>query len=156
MPASTDRTLRSVSFVVYGVPAPAGSKRAFPRKGGGVIVTDDSKRSKPWQAAVSAAAGEAMRGAPPLAGALYLNLAFTMTRPRGHYGTGRNGETVKPSAPTYPTVKPDATKLARAVEDALTGIVWRDDAQVVLQEIWKSYGPTAGVVITVRELEAAP
>lgn len=32
---------------------------------------------------------------------------------------------------------PDVLKLARGVEDALTGIVWRDDAQIVNESLSK-------------------
>ncbi len=37
-------------------------------------------------------------------------------------------------------MKPDATKLVRALEDALTRIVWKDDAQVVTQVVHKRFG----------------
>ena len=47
-----------------------------------------------------------------------------------------------------------ATKLIRAVEDALTGIVWRDDAQVAVQKVAKVYGDEPqGAVITIEEIE---
>lgn len=143
---------RTITFYIAGVPAPAGSRKGFVnRKTGGVIMAPASKRSRPWQAAVSAAAAEAMSG-ELLAGPLELSVVFHMARPLGHFGTGRNRATVKPSAPAYPAVKPDATKLLRAVEDALTGVVWRDDAQVVDQHAHKRYAPTAGCLVIVSEL----
>lgn len=142
-----------VSFTVYGIPAPAGSKRGFQR-GGRVIITDDSKRSRPWKAQVATAAGETMDGAGLLSGPLLLEVLFVMPRPRGHLGTGRNAERVRASAPTHPIVKPDTTKLLRAVEDALTGIVWRDDAQVVVQHVEKVYGEPARCFVSVRPLIA--
>ena len=46
-------------------------------------------------------------------------------------------------------------KLARAVEDALTGIVWRDDAQIVDEQLSKVYGEPARVEVDVAELEHA-
>ena len=39
----------------------------------------------------------------------------------------------------YPITKPDATKMLRAVEDAMTGIAWLDDAQIVRQVVTKRY-----------------
>lgn len=146
----------TVSFTVHGVPAPAGSKRGFYRAGR-VIITDDAKRSRPWKAQVADAAAEAMTFhdpdgtsgyRPPLEGPLHLLLIFWMPRPTGHYGA----RGVRPSAPPYPAVRPDVTKLVRAVEDALTGIVWRDDAQVVHQEASKRYGVPPRVEIRVSEL----
>lgn len=54
---------------------------------------------------------------------------------------------------TRPTVKPDYDKLARSTADALTGILWVDDGQVVDAEIHKIYGAPAHVQITVELLE---
>ena len=73
---------------------------------------------------------------------------------KGHYGTGRNADQVKASAPPHPTTKPDATKLVRAVEDALTGVIWRDDSQVVRQWASKVYDDCEGVSVIVTELAA--
>jgi Holliday junction resolvase RusA-like endonuclease len=48
----------------------------------------------------------------------------------------------KPQEPQHPSwhiVRPDADKLIRAVLDALTGKVWRDDCQVAELLIRKRY-----------------
>lgn len=138
-----------VKFTVPGIPAPAGSKNGFyNRKQGRVIITDDSYRAKPWMAAVAAAAHEAHAG-ELLAGPLELQVHFVLPRPAGHFGKGVNAEVIRPGAPTHPTVRPDITKLVRAVEDALTGIIWRDDAQVVVQHLTKTYGHRAECLIAV-------
>lgn len=135
-----------IRFVVVGHSEPAGSKRAFAvrRAGlptGAVAVTDDNPKAKSWQHEVRSAAAEAMRDTPGLLdGPLSLDVRFYFTRPRGHYGTGRNAATLKPSAPRFPIVRPDTTKLVRAIEDALTGVLWRDDALVVSQVAAKLYG----------------
>jgi Holliday junction resolvase RusA-like endonuclease len=130
----------TVAFTVHGIPQPAGSKRAFQnRHTGRIVVTDDAKRSRPWKTDVTEAAAVAMLGAPLLDGPLLLELRFWMPRPKGHYGTGRNAGQVRASAPRFPAVKPDVLKLARAVEDALTGIVYRDDAQIVTETLEKAY-----------------
>jgi Holliday junction resolvase RusA-like endonuclease len=73
-------------------------------------------------------------------GPVGLAVVFHLRRPKGHFGTGRNADRVKASSPAWPCVKPDCTKLLRGVEDAMTGIVWRDDAQVVEQMVSKVYG----------------
>ncbi len=80
---------------------------------------------------------------------------FFVTRPREHYGSGKNANILKPSAPSHPTGRPDVTKLIRSTEDALTGIVWRDDAQIVEQIGHKGYAQKPGCHIFVRELEPA-
>jgi Holliday junction resolvase RusA-like endonuclease len=140
-------------FTVYGEPKPAGSKKAFVnKKTGKAIVTDDSKGSKPWKQEVAAVAMQARVDAglsTLLTGPVRLEVTFIQTRPKHHYGTGRNADKLKDSAPTYPTVKPDATKLLRAVEDALTGVLWKDDNQVVDQFVYKRYGTAMAAAITV-------
>lgn len=153
---SVERPGRFIAFTVDGVAAPAGSKRAFAhRTTGRIVVTDDSKRSRPWKQQVAATAAAAMDG-PLLAGPLELVVTFTMPRPKGHFGQGANAARVKPAAPAFPIVKPDVTKLVRAVEDALTGVVWRDDAQVIAQHAHKVYGETAKCEVEVLSLEAVP
>ncbi len=94
-------------------------------------------------------------GEEPFTGPVELRLGFDLPRPAGHSGTGRNVGTVKPSAPTYPTVAPDLDKLTRCVADAITDAgLWRDDAQVCVIHAAKRYvtGPP-GVHITVTELD---
>lgn len=139
-----------VSFTVHGHAATAGSKRGFYNaKAKRVIVTDDNAKSRPWKAQVADAAAQAMNGREPLDGPLLLELTFWIPRPKGHYGTGRNAPAVKPGAPQAPAVKPDLLKLARAVEDALTGVVYRDDAQVCAETLTKAY-TTGGARTEVR------
>lgn len=140
-----------ISFTVPGTPAPGGSKKAFVNpKTGKVVVTDDAKNNAGWRARVSVFARQAMGSKPPMEGPLHLFMLFTVRRPKSHYGTGRNSGRIKPqSAEARPTSKPDLTKLVRAAEDAMTGIVWRDDAQVVSQMLGKAYGDTEGLMVSV-------
>lgn len=141
-----------IRFFVPGKPATAGSKRAFRNpKTGGVVVTEDCKRSRPWKDAVKAVALEAMHNREMFGRAVPLRVAFyfTLARPKGHFGTGRNADRLRPSAPRFPAIRPDLLKYARAVEDALTGVVWHDDSQIVLEELWKHYGVSEGVQVEV-------
>ncbi len=120
-------------IAVYGTPEPAGSKRWVGR------VVDANPRAKGWQANVARAAAEQYTG-ELLDGPLAVEMIFYRVRPRGHFGTGRNAHRVKPSAPIAPVSRPDALKLARAVEDALEGVVYRNDAQIVEESLAKRWG----------------
>lgn len=140
--------MTAVRFTVYGQPQPAGSKTAGRTKAGKMFVRDSAKGSAPWKRQVAQAAGEAMNGTGLLDGALQLVVNFIVPRPKGHYGA----RGLRPSAPVFPVVRPDTTKLVRAVEDACTGVVWRDDSQVVAQHAFKNYGEPARVEIEVIAL----
>jgi Holliday junction resolvase RusA-like endonuclease len=136
----------TIQFFVPGVPQPGGSKRAFVVNGR-AVVTDDAKHNKSWRASVAAAGYEAHTG-QLLDGPLAVSFLFVLARPRGHFG--KKG--LKPSAPAYPAVKPDVLKLARSTEDALTGILWRDDSRTVVLTARKVYGDQAGCWVAVTEM----
>lgn len=139
-------------ITVYGKASPAGSKTAGISKSGKMFVRDSSKGSYEWKKNVAREAAVAMGGAPLLTEALELSLTFYVPRPKGHYGSGKNASVIKASAPAHPTSKPDVLKLARAVEDGMTGIAYRDDAQIVSENIRKVYGEPSRVEIEVKEI----
>lgn len=116
---------------VRGLPAPQGSKRHVGRG----IMIESSKHVKPWRQDVRAAAEAWVAARPslyPIDGPLSVDMVFSMPRPKGHYGTGRNSHQIKASAPVFPQGMPDLSKLVRSTEDALTSAgLWRDDARVV-------------------------
>lgn len=168
LPGLEDALGVELAFTVLGKPQPAGSKRAFAIKRDGVptgrfAVADANPKAKSWQQEVRAVAARAMDDQRAgvwsqfdlLAGPLDVTMTFYVARPKGHYGTGRNAGLVKASAPQFPTTRPDALKLARGTEDALTGTVWRDDAQVVDLRVFKRYGLPERCEVTVRDLSSA-
>lgn len=156
-----------VVLVVYGVPAPQGSKvgyRALRKDGtlGRVAMREASPRVATWREDVKAAAMRALApGTAPLDGPLAASMVFTLARPLGHFGTGRNAAALRASAPAWPAGTPDLIKLARATEDSLTaaGLI-RDDARIVTYDaLAKSYPgghPDAlslpGAYIKIRQL----
>ena len=144
--------VKEVSFTVIGKPQPAGSKRGFPikRSNGtiGVAISDSNPKAKEWKSIVIDACQEAYKG-PLLRGHLAVYMTFYLPRPKGHFGSGRNAHLLRQASPKFPTVKPDVLKLARGTEDALTGVLWGDDAQTVDLCLSKRYGEPARVVIKV-------
>ena len=142
----------TVRIVVYGKPAPAGSKVAGRTLDGRSYVRDASKGSAEWKRLISQVAGTAMDGKSLLEGELTARIIFHLPRPKGHYG--KKG--LRDSAPDWPTVKPDVLKLARAVEDALSGIVYRDDAQIVMETIIKRYGDPTRCDISIGRIGEMP
>lgn len=53
----------------------------------------------------------------------------------------------------YPTKKPDLDNICKAIMDAMNGVVYPDDKQVVAVSMKKVYGDTAGVAVTVERIE---
>lgn len=128
-----------VEFFVDAKPAPGGSKIAMHNpKTGRMFYRDACKRNPEWRAEVRAAARKAYSGEPTREPVLVL-VIFHAMRPKSHFGTGKNAAILKPTAPAYPTTPPDLTKLWRSTEDALTGVLWRDDSQIYNQTLSKVY-----------------
>lgn len=152
-----------IKFTVYGKAQTAGSKRAFvlrrkdgtfvTRPGGSPVVnvTDDNARSKEWRNAVAWTARKAYQG-PLLDGPLMVKIVIWRPRPKGHFL--RNGGLSKEGiAMPMPTSKPDLLKHVRALEDSLTGVVWRDDSQIVEQVHAKYWGEPARVEVQILAWE---
>lgn len=143
-----------IRFFVPGKPIPGGSKRGFvnPRTGGVIITEAAGQANKEWRAMVVASCREVFKK-PALEGPLELRIEFRMPRPQSHYGTGRNQGRLKPTAPTHHTTRPDSVKLTRALEDALTHILWRDDSQNVILHVVKRYADcNPGALVEVKPL----
>jgi Holliday junction resolvase RusA-like endonuclease len=84
-----------------------------------------------------------------LAGPISLHLVFYFVRPRTHFKTGKKTWNVlREDAPLFYTSAPDVDKLARAVLDALSGILFIDDRQVAVLEARKLYARTPGLWIS--------
>lgn len=104
---------------VPGTPRPQGSKKSFGR---GRMV-EVSEHVGPWRERVALFAHNARVGLAPIdrLTPLTLVLAFVTPRPTSTAKT----------KPTPPAIRqPDLDKCIRAIGDALTGVVWVDDAQL--------------------------
>ena len=143
------------TFFVEGDPQPGGSKTGFYNKAlGRVLMVDACKKNPAWKKTVQTYVRRGWKG-KPLDGALKVTMRFFLRRPKSHMGTGRNAALVKDSAPAYHLQKPDLTKFVRSTEDACTGILWIDDAQIVEQvnsKEWAQHGQPVGVEIIVEVL----
>jgi len=146
-----------ISFFVPGIPAPGGSKRyvGIGKKTGRAILIDaGGEKNKNWRSIVAVCGREEMRKTGAVfRGALRVKFDFVMPRRKGDYTS--KGD-VKPCAPFYHTTRPDALKLARSTEDALTGIAWNDDAQTAMLDISKRYGDKGepcGCMVTIQTID---
>lgn len=119
-----------ITFTVYGIPQSQGSTRAFIPKGWKrAIITSDNPKNKGWRQLVAEGASRALDGYRSQSqGAVRLQVDFYLPRPKG-----------LPKKVRRHLKKPDIDKLVRSVSDALTGVVWRDDSQVVEVHARKHY-----------------
>jgi Holliday junction resolvase RusA-like endonuclease len=118
---------------VHGTPQQQGSKNQFGAE-------SNAAKLKPWRGHVSQVVGEAWGDSPALLGPVGVVVEFTFPRPKSHFRTGKNAHLLRDDAPLYKQGKPDADKLQRAIGDSLTGVVMRDDAQIVHWNVQKTYG----------------
>ena len=144
-----------ITFTVYGNAQTAGSKRAFPFKRGdgslGVRVSDDNPKGQSWKRDIAVSAREVHRG-DLLSGPLSVTMRFYRPRPAGHFG--KHGLNKTGQQMIAPISRPDVLKLARCAEDALTGVLWRDDSQIVEEHLFKHWGEPARVEIEIEELDS--
>ena len=140
--------MTSITFTVHGTPKPKGSARGFVVMKAGkarAIVTSDNKTLKSWEAAVRFAAQD-VAGQVFFAGAIALSVTFYLQRPKS----------VSEKKRPFMTTKPDLSKLVRGLEDALTEILWRDDAQVTAitaSKVYAADGESSRAVITVSTVD---
>lgn len=150
--------MKEICFFVPGVPAPGGSKRGFAIKKGGTytgrvaIVDAGGERTKTWRQDVAFLARQtmALNHLDVLTGPLKIKFIFQLRRPKSHLRS--DGLVLRPSAPLHPITRPDCTKLARSTEDAITGICWADDAQIVKQTHEKVFSDPAGAWVLIQEI----
>ena len=94
----------------------------------------------------------------PLQGPLKLFMIFVIPRPAAHYGTGKNADKLKPSAPLYPISKPDIDNCMKFYMDCLNRIAWLDDSQICSCLSDKQYSEKKGmgkVEIIITEINDA-
>lgn len=132
-----------VNFFIPGIPAPQGSKTGRVINGR-VVMWEASSKVKEWRKTVSEYAAQEMhdRRIEPLENAIEVVLIFQM--PRG-----------KSVMRKWHTVKPDIDKLIRSTLDGMTGIVYKDDAQVTAVSAVKEYATdkTGCQVLIVEEFD---
>ncbi|MBF0342774.1 MAG: RusA family crossover junction endodeoxyribonuclease, partial [Nitrospirae bacterium] len=83
---------------------------------------------------------------------LFMSLMFYVPRPQSH--TNKRGQPTK-AWRAYPTSKPDLSNYIKGIEDALNGIAYHDDAQIVSESPHKRYadGIEPCVRIQIREVK---
>ena len=147
------KVVSEIKFTAYVTPVPQGSMRGFvlPGKWGAkprAILTSDNTKLKPYRGEVTreamVALGKAGVAEPFAAKHVPVKMVFDfyLQRPASI-----------PKKRQSPTVKPDLDKLIRSSTDAMTGILYADDAQIVELSVRKHYGTPERVEVSATILE---
>lgn len=138
-------------FSMAGAPRGQGRPRATARNGFATVYKDP--KSRKYELSVAALAKAAMRGLPPFEGPLSVSMRFRMPIPKSAPKRTREAMAAGEIAPT---TKPDTTNLAKAIEDGMNTIVFRDDSQITRLFVTKVYAPNPGVDVRVEAYAPQP
>ena len=106
---------------------------------------------KRYQTHIRMAAEAVMRERDPLTGPLVLAATFVMPVPKS-FSKRRHSQAL--IGAERPITRPDASNLLKALEDALSGVVYRDDAQLVEVHVRKVFGDKPQMQAEVKPLGA--
>lgn len=116
-----------ISFHVPGKPQGKGRARSFTMANGKTgHYTPEKTRS--YEGMIRTLGMQAMHNALPTEQPVALTLTIVMPIPSSWPTWKRE---LAEAGQVLPTTKPDADNCEKAVKDALNGVCWRDDAQVV-------------------------
>ena len=136
-----------VTFEVEGDPVPKGRPR-FARRGQFVQTYTDAKTID-YETHVALKARQAIGASEPFKGALTVFLYLRYAIPAS-YSKKRKEACLR--GVEYPK-KVDLDNVYKSITDAMQGIVYLNDSQIVEAHITKVYAETAGANIMVQECE---
>lgn len=130
----------TLTFFAAGVPQPQGSTKGYvKRRADGTAyaaITSDNVKLKPWRESVAWSALEATKAAGVAVwstGPVTVEARFLLRAPKAIQ------RRMDRRIPQAHLTKPDLDKLARGLLDALTGVLFEDDSQVVALRVTKEY-----------------
>lgn len=124
------------TFYILGDPRPQGRPKFYRR--GSFVGAYDPKESREYKTTLAA---QVSSQNPEYIGegAIYLEAEFIFSRPKS-----------LPKKVNDHVKKPDLDNLIKALKDGLTGIVWKDDSQIVQLTARKDYGDVPGIKVAVK------
>lgn len=136
-----------VNFSIDGPPHGKGRPRF--RRFGNFVQTYTDAKTKSYETLVKEAAIKAMGSSPPLEGPVKLDLIIRLPVPKS-YTKSRTKDCLNGSE--WPTKKVDIDNICKSVMDAMNGITYVDDSQIVILRAVKIYSADAGVDVKLSEV----
>lgn len=139
-----------IRFTIPGPAVPQGRPRLTTR--GRYPHAYDPQESRRYKLLVGMAARSAMieQGIAPMDGPVMLCVQEFRAIPQSW---SRKKREAALEGSIFPTTKPDMSNIVKGIEDAMNGIVWHDDSQVVITRTMKIYDETPRVEVEVKEVE---
>ena len=127
---------------------PVGKQRARYARRGNFVQTYTPDKTRNYEALLKEAAIEAMGSSEPLETPVSLYLYIRVPIPKS-FSKKMVQECL--NGLEQPMKKPDSSNVLKSVEDAMNGVVYRDDCQIINHHITRVYSTLAGVDICVKE-----
>ena len=137
-----------IAFIVPGRPVGKGRPIAG-RSFAGFTTLRTPQKTINYEGTVALFAAQCMAGRAPLEGPVALALSINYDVPASWSKKKREAAL---RGEVRPTSKPDCDNVIKAIGDALNGVVWKDDVQVVTLYAEKRYAEAPGVTVRVKEL----
>lgn len=147
-------TIPTVSIDLTGVPQGKGRPRfrVVRTKAGATFGNAYTPaKTRDYESRLQAVAVKAMKRRAPIEGPLIVVVRAFMPIPLNWPKRKRNDAF---AGVIFPTGKPDCDNIMKVI-DALNGIVWRDDSQIVDGRVIKTYSSDPGLRIEVTQVESA-
>ncbi len=138
-----------MKFTIYGEPVAQGRPR-FSTAGGYPRAYDPAK-SRDYKDYIRLAAAAEMNGQAPLSGPLSISVRVYRPIPSSYSKKKRDAAE---RGAIRPTTKPDVSNYVKTIEDALNGICWNDDSQIVAyhEPFGKYYSATPRIEVEVEQI----
>lgn len=137
-----------ISFTVPG--APKGKGRPRFACSGNRIITYTPPDTVAYETAVKAAALQNLSGRKPFDVPCEIRIMAAFPIPASWPEKKKSQARLDR---LWPTKKPDADNILKTVCDALNGIAWKDDAQVIRAHVTKCYDDKPRVEVTIMECQ---
>ena len=139
-----------INLIVYGSPVAQGRPKFSTR--GGFVRAYDPAKSRDFKDYVRLAAAQQMGDMPLLDGALTLSVRVFRPIPSS---MSKKKAALAELGEIRPITKPDLDNYIKGIKDALQGICWKDDSQVVayVEPTGKYYSSRPRVEVEIGQLD---
>lgn len=138
-----------IKFTVPGAPVGKGRPKVSTR-GGKFAKMYTPEKTANYETLVAMAAQQAMVGRALLSGPVEVQMAILLPIPASW---SKKKQAAAIAGQVYPTKKPDADNVVKAIFDGINGVVWNDDVQACDIVVRKRYAETPGVQVLVKPID---